>query len=109
MMQRTIPHRQKLTFAPDFLMSSFTKRQPYSAASNLLFAFYFVFIKVSLTITNPRHAVRDSDGSQFAAAGESIVTYFRYGIRNGDGSQTCAMIESLTSYACHAVRDGDGN
>ena len=52
-MQRTIPHRQKLTFAPDFLMSSFTKRQPYSAASNLLFAFYFVFIKVSLTITNP--------------------------------------------------------
>lgn len=53
MMQRTIPHRQKLTFAPDFLMSSFTKRQPYSAASNLLFAFYFVFIKVFLTITNP--------------------------------------------------------
>ena len=54
------------------------------------------------------HAVRNGDGGQEAAAGESPPPYCGHTVRNGDGGQVAAPNESPLPYRGHTVRNSDG-
>ena len=49
------------------------------------------------------HAVRDSDGGQFAAIKKGKFSYARHAVGDGDGGHVAATIEGIASYARHFI------
>ena len=59
-------------------------------------------------MSNARYALGESDGTEFGARMESIISNARYAVRNSDGGEGRAIRESIISNPFSSFLNGIG-